>query len=102
LVVQLCRAFTQETVQQLDDLQNNCEAGNLRTTAQLAHRIRGSCLTIGVNAMAEMCNEIESAAKVEDLDRCRQFVAQAQREFERAVRELQAYNASHLEEESWH
>jgi two-component system, sensor histidine kinase and response regulator len=102
LVIQLCRAFTQDTVEQLNDLQKNCEAGNVMAAGQLAHRIRGSCLTIGVNGMAEMCSEIESAAKLEDLQRCEQFVAQVQREFQRAVRELQAYNASHLEEESWH
>jgi CheY-like chemotaxis protein len=42
------------------------DAGEIATVVVFAHRIKGACVTIGATALAEVCRELEAAARAGD------------------------------------
>jgi CheY-like chemotaxis protein/HPt (histidine-containing phosphotransfer) domain-containing protein len=75
--------FVEEVGSQYPDLHEACSRRDPGAISGLGHRLRGSCLAVGANGMAEICAEIEQAAQLHDFDRCTNLAQLSQREFER-------------------
>jgi HPt (histidine-containing phosphotransfer) domain-containing protein len=58
-----------------------------------AHALKGSCLTLGAAALGAVCQEIELAARRDDLDRARALLVRAREEFRRLQSLLGGYLA---------
>ncbi len=84
LLGELCSAFMNKGEQDLMELKRACDAGDAASVARLAHRLRGSSLTLGMNALAEIFSELETAAGFEDFNRCGALLPRAEVEFQRA------------------
>jgi CheY-like chemotaxis protein/HPt (histidine-containing phosphotransfer) domain-containing protein len=89
LVDELLSRFKNEGEAGISSLKQAHLERDARMMSGLAHKLRGSCLALGVNAMAEICKELEQAGRLDDFDRSALLLSQVEREFERAQSELE-------------
>ena len=72
LAIELIELFLSDTPIQLESLRGCVDQSNSEATRRFAHQIKGSCLVIGAERMAHLCEELETAGEsqsVEDLPR---------------------------------
>ena len=55
--------FVEEVPGQLEDLRAVCVSADHSGAANLAHRLRGSCLTFGMAHVSQILTDLESGAK---------------------------------------
>ncbi|RYG72917.1 PAS domain S-box protein, partial [bacterium] len=70
LLVDLCQLFLVETPQLLQALNDSMVAGDAKAVGQQAHKIKGSCATMGAMRMTAKCREIEAAVEGGHLVEC--------------------------------
>jgi two-component system sensor histidine kinase/response regulator len=75
LVRELVTLFLEETPQQLAELQEAVEKQHFEKIGQMAHKIKGSCVTLGVSQMAESCRKIESLLPRQDIEGIQVFLS---------------------------
>ncbi|RYF32172.1 MAG: response regulator, partial [Cytophagaceae bacterium] len=75
LVRELATLFLEETPQQLAELQEAVKKQDFKEIGQMAHKIKGSCATLGVSQMAGSCREIESLLPSQDIERIQVFLS---------------------------
>ncbi|RYX85275.1 PAS domain S-box protein [bacterium] len=68
LVSELVDLFLEETPEQLAELQKAVDDQNFYEIGQMAHKIKGSCATLGVKAMVESCRHIENLLTSHDIE----------------------------------
>ncbi|MEU6803893.1 hybrid sensor histidine kinase/response regulator [Streptomyces neyagawaensis] len=61
-IAAIADAFAASTPDILDRLRRTLEAGDFDAARLLAHRLKGSCATVGAGRAAELCQNIEAAA----------------------------------------
>ena len=61
--------FLSESREQLAILARMLEAGNARAVGEVAHRLKGSALTMGASQLAKICSGIEDAGREGNLNR---------------------------------
>ncbi len=66
LLRELVALFLEETPQQLAELQKAVEGEDFNEIGQLAHKIKGSCATLGVIGMVNSCREMEKFLTSQD------------------------------------
>jgi HPt (histidine-containing phosphotransfer) domain-containing protein len=71
---------------QVQAIVSAAEAGDGSALAAQAHKLKGSCLSVGAIRMARICHEVEGLAEADDLPAARGFV----RELDVAWPELRA------------
>lgn len=62
ILARLIDLFLDETPKRLHDAQDAYRDENLPELELLAHSMRGSCAILGLSAMVDICQEIETAA----------------------------------------
>jgi two-component system sensor histidine kinase/response regulator len=62
-LVDLIDLFLTETPKRFKDLATALAAGDVRTTAQLAHTVAGACVNFGGRALQALCQQIEEYAR---------------------------------------
>ena len=90
LAAELIELFLSDTPIQLEGLSGCIETSNAKGVRQIAHKLKGSCLTIGAVSMADVCGQLETAAEnrfVADLPRLGSLLSQ---EFETAGTEFRS------------
>jgi CheY-like chemotaxis protein len=61
-IADIANAFAASTPEVLGRLRTSLEAGDFDAARLLAHRLTGSCATVGAARAAELCQEVEAAA----------------------------------------
>nr|WP_281834730.1 response regulator [Streptomyces sp. LBUM 1477] len=61
-IADIANAFAASTPEVLRRLRSCLEAGDFDAARLLAHRLKGSCATVGATRAAELCQEVEAAA----------------------------------------
>jgi PAS domain S-box-containing protein len=97
LLVDLCELFIVETPQLLQTLQASLQAGNAKAVGQDAHKIKGSCATMGAMRMAAACREIEAQVESGHIVECFPILERLQGEYIAVEKALQSYLADPLE-----
>ncbi len=67
------------------------EAGDAKEMDEAAHTLKGTCLTIGAQALGEVCQELMLLGRAGDLSAAPLLIARAEREFERLRAVLETY-----------
>ena len=62
IVVEVLESFLKEGPADIDRLVAALAGGDLPSTRQAAHSLKGSCLTVGADSLAAACQRIESHA----------------------------------------
>jgi HPt (histidine-containing phosphotransfer) domain-containing protein len=81
---ELVRVFLEDAASQLERLRAAVERSDCRETAETAHRMRGAGGNVGAEVLAQVCNELESAARNSVTDDLAGAFANVDRELERA------------------
>ncbi|MFF5359773.1 Hpt domain-containing protein [Streptomyces scabiei] len=90
----IANAFAASTPEVLGRLRTSLEAGDFDAARLLAHRLKGSCATVGATRAAQLCQEVEAAAAARrqgtagDDAPLTAVVTRLEEEMRRATREL--------------
>ncbi|MCK2219074.1 response regulator [Actinomadura sp. ATCC 31491] len=68
-VADVAAAYLATARRTFDDLLAAADAGDLAQVAALAHRLKGSCATVGAAREAELCRQVEDLARVGAVER---------------------------------
>ena len=75
----------------IQDIQSAHEDGNLDKLRDAAHSLKGSSSTLGLDAMAAVCRELENASKDGDPSATTRLVESVAEEGNRLEKALEAY-----------
>jgi HPt (histidine-containing phosphotransfer) domain-containing protein len=78
-------AFSEGSAGRLDELVGAVRSASVPQVEFLAHRLRGSALTLGLDALAHVCGRLEADAREGLVDGSGQLVRALVRELEAAV-----------------
>jgi signal transduction histidine kinase/CheY-like chemotaxis protein len=78
----LVRLFVDRMSAQLDTLENAVAALDREVLGQIAHKIKGGCLSVGALRMAQVASRIENEAASAELDSLREQTQHLRRQFE--------------------
>ncbi len=73
----------------LAELDRALDGGPREPLARAAHRLKGSCASLGATHMASLCGQLELATGGSEPDDLRQLVDQVKAEFERVKAALE-------------
>ncbi|TQS39802.1 hybrid sensor histidine kinase/response regulator [Cryptosporangium phraense] len=90
LVVELLHSFLANTAPLVTELEYTLHAGDLESSAAIAHRLIGTTSNLNIDALAEACAEIERALRTGPLtaDRIGILVTAAREQLDRAIPHL--------------
>lgn len=77
----LLDTFLTDSEERLLLLQSACRNGRGEDLRQAAHSFKGSCSNMGATLLAELCRELEEAARLEQLDEAPEWIERIEREF---------------------
>jgi DNA-binding NarL/FixJ family response regulator len=81
---ELVELFGSQTPGRLISMRSAIEAGDAGAVSGDAHQLKGGCLTLAANHMAELCDKLEMSAGGGSLEGAAALVDQIQRAFEQA------------------
>lgn len=85
----MVRMYLEDTPRKLHSLSAALEAEQLETARQLGHALKGTSASIGAEKMQRLCQQIESAAKQENVAVVRQAVLQLRDVYPNVLRSLE-------------
>lgn len=77
----LLDTFLADSEERLRLLKAACLAGNAENLRQAAHSFKGSCSNMGAALLAELCRELEEAARLVQLADAPELINSIEREF---------------------
>jgi len=77
----LLDTFLIDSQERLRLLQQACRNGQAESLRQAAHSFKGSCSNMGAALLAELCRQLEEAARLEQVDDAPQLIECIEREF---------------------
>jgi CheY-like chemotaxis protein/HPt (histidine-containing phosphotransfer) domain-containing protein len=91
---ELTTRFREEFSERFDQLVADVIGEESRAAAQKAHALRGSCLTLGMNALGTVLSQVEQHARDQDLAGAVQLLGQIEVEWQRVTHDLDALAGS--------
>ncbi len=99
LLQEVIRLFESNTHIMLADLNKAVHLEEIKSVADIAHKLKGSCATLGARSMMRICHVIESQGRANhicDKKRTVNLVAHLQAEFRKTKRHLRNYEMEHV------
>jgi len=84
LVAELMAEFHRQVKSELDDIEAAGRAANFEELSRLAHRLKGSSTTVGLQGVTNFCTEIEHAAKDKNERRIKDLIGELRNEVYRS------------------
>jgi len=75
--------FLDDTESRLDHMSQALASGEAEVVRREGHALKGACLELGADRMANFCEDLSAAAKSDNLDEMRIVLGQLEREFDR-------------------
>jgi two-component system sensor histidine kinase/response regulator len=95
IVEQLISMFVLETPGRIENIRGSASAGNPRGVLQTAHLLKGTCRQLGLVAMADICQELETSGKSGDLEGCEVVIGRIEHVFRETKERLHAKYSLH-------
>jgi len=77
----LLDTFLVDSEERLRLLQQACRSGQAENLRQAAHSFKGSCSNMGAALLADLCRQLEEAARLEQIDEAPRLIERIEREF---------------------
>ena len=90
LIPQLVQVFASTTPPMLQELQQQLAAQDAHAFGQTAHKLKGSCVSLGANAMADICATLQYKGEQQDLKQALALVMELQQLYPATLEALQA------------
>ncbi len=87
--------FLENAPRMITGLKDSVEKGDTGSISSCAHSLKGSSANLGGVALSGLANEIEAAAKAEEINTIQAMVPEVERHFELLVAELKGFEAEH-------
>jgi histidine phosphotransfer protein HptB len=94
LVSELIEMFLEDGPEMLAEIRSAYAEGEISQLAIGAHNLKGSVANLGAIYLAEVCKEVETAARAEELEPLGQLLESLCAEYERVIPALQAEQAA--------
>lgn len=91
LLGELAQLFLAEVPQLIAELQTATGKRNVRDAYEIAHKLKGSCATMGAARLSEQCRALEAAAQTQNWEVATALLQQLPATFGATRRELEAY-----------
>jgi len=88
----LLQRFLENALQQCETIQSAAAQGDLATLLTQAHNLKSAARSVGALALADLCQQLESASSAQDLPRCQPLAQQ----IPAALAQAQALIEAHL------
>lgn len=75
IVPRLIAMFADTTPTLLAEIRQNARSGNLQAMGKAAHKLKGSCVSLGAERMAEICMELQHKGETQNGAGVEQLVA---------------------------
>jgi HPt (histidine-containing phosphotransfer) domain-containing protein len=85
---ELVELFGSKTPELLVQLHRGVEAGDTVAVSRIAHQLKGGCLTLAANRMAELCDELQDSSRAGSLTGADALVQSIEVAFEQAYAAL--------------
>ncbi len=89
-VREIVDAFVEEVPQRLAELRAGSEGNDAACVGRAAHTLKSNALTFGATRLGQLCLELETAARAEDLTRAPGLTGQVEAEWSRVEPALHA------------
>lgn len=66
ILPRLVKLFSTTSPELLENIQQAATDNNLRALAEAAHKLKGSCLSLGAEQMAEICKDLQEKGEAND------------------------------------
>lgn len=66
ILPRLISLFSTTTPELLNDIRTHTQQGNWAAMAQAAHKLKGSCVSLGAEQMADICKDLQHKGEVND------------------------------------
>lgn len=76
ILPRLVDMFGKTTPALLTDIQQHASSGDLHAMAQAAHKLKGSCVSLGAEQMAAICKELQHKGESNDASGINEYVAE--------------------------
>jgi PAS domain S-box-containing protein len=93
-VLEMCELFLRVASDRIPKLRAAVASGDLQASAALAHEVRGSCATIGAQALADACSGVERSAHAGHVAEVQAMGLTLDRAFERTRAALSAHTGT--------
>jgi|GEM_PF-324928 len=87
--------FLENAPRMITGLKDSVEKGDIASISSCAHSLKGSSANLGGVALSGLANEIEAAAKAEEINTIQAMFPEVERHFELLVAELKGFEAEH-------
>lgn len=85
---EIINLFITDSVNTLDDIKNHAASGDIAAMNKSAHKLKGSSLSIGAQALGEFCFKLEKTPSFADDNEKDSSMAELQKLYEDSVEEL--------------
>ena len=76
----------------IENIITYCKEKRYEEMGQAAHKLKGSALNVGADALAKVCKQIESKARVGDASDCKKMMDELSNIYSKTIIELQKIN----------
>jgi hypothetical protein len=90
LIPQLIQVFASTTPPMLQELQQQLATQDAHAFGQTAHKLKGSCVSLGAIAMGELCATLQHKGEQQDLSQAPALVIELQQLYPATLDALQA------------
>lgn len=85
---EIVNLFISDSVNTLDDIKNHAASGDIGALNKSAHKLKGSSLSIGAQALGEYCFTLEKMTAFENDEQKEQSMKELQNLYDQSVEEL--------------
>ena len=90
ILPKLISLFSSTTPPLLTEIRQHATQGEWQAMAQAAHKLKGSCVSLGASAMAEICATLQYKGEQQDLSQAPVLLKQLQQLYPATLDALQA------------
>lgn len=76
----------------MSNIKTNYSSGNIDEVKALAHKLKGSCLNIGVTKMAEVCRKLEKEIKDNNISNLSEIISELESVSSETNKQLSSLN----------
>ncbi|NPA90356.1 MAG: Hpt domain-containing protein [Chloroflexi bacterium] len=81
IIEEIVTLFLRSAPRMMEEMEQALEQGNLKELRRLAHSLKANSATVGAHRMANLCQRLEDAAEVGQVEEAAQLLAQVREEF---------------------
>ncbi|WGZ93903.1 MAG: Hpt domain-containing protein [Candidatus Thiothrix putei] len=89
ILPRLIQLFSSTTPAMLTDIRQHAKSGNLLAMSQTAHKLKGSCISLGAEHMADICKTLQHKGEIGDASNISTLIAELEAIYPQTLQALE-------------